>query len=74
MRALKMLGPVLPTPRIPLFAVRAASEALQGEPTFVTGGERRNYCGLNRVSANVYVVRTRVTYLIIRNVALELRA
>ena len=30
MRALKVLGPVLPTPRIHLFAVRAASEALQG--------------------------------------------
>ena len=40
----------------------------------MTVGERRNYCGLNRVSTSVYVVRTRATYLIIRHVALELRA
>jgi len=42
-----------------------------GEPTFITVGERHNYCGLNWVSTNVYVVRTRVTYLIIHNIAQE---
>lgn len=36
----------------------------------MTVGERRNYYGLNWVSTNVYVVRTRVT-LIILNMAQE---
>lgn len=65
-----MLGPGSPHPKgIHVFAV-SCPEALHRVAHIQTVGERRNYCGLNWVSTNVYVVRTRVT-LIIHNMAQE---